>query len=154
QVEQYNLAYSIERPEVIAGGDVSATWIIGGGQRNFREGAWHRAGIAAPVTRGGAGAWELALRYTWANVGPAFFQTDGLYDGWQAVKDADTAVQGEAVNAHKVQAWTWGVTWAADSYTRLMFNWVLTTTGSIGEAIKNHNKADESSYLLRLQVMF
>ena len=157
QVETFNLAYSIEHPVAIKGGYVAASWVLGGGRRNFRQGNWRRAAVVAPITRHGAGAWELAARYSWAEVDPRFFEDNGLYEGWVALNSPPSGTSGvkqQTFYTRKLQAFTVGVNWAPDTYTTIMFNWVVTTTDGIASALQNQNTADESAYVLRCQVEF
>ena len=86
---------------------VSAGWFLAGGSPAYlsRSGTWGRVKVAQPVGAGGAGAWELKLRYEAADY------TDLLQGG-------------------KGDAFTFGANWYWNDFSRVMLDVVRWSTRS------------------------
>ena len=106
-----------------------AGWLITGERPGFsaRSGVWGTTRVARPVTEGGIGAWELAARYD-------------KYDF------TDAARGGEG------DAWTLGVNWYLNNWSRVMLNIVQWTTDNQVGAYQGEDTG--RSINLRTQVVF
>lgn len=82
---------------------VYATWFLTGETRPFRNGNFDRVKPARPLGKGGAGAFELALRYDRLDL-------------------SDTPVLARAGN--RAESLTFGLNWYLNPYAKLLFNWV------------------------------
>jgi phosphate-selective porin OprO/OprP len=80
-----------------------ATWFITGESRPFRNGNFDRVKPRKPLGKGGAGAFELALRYDRLDL-------------------SDTPVLARAGN--RSESLTLGLNWYFNPYSKLLFNWV------------------------------
>jgi len=140
--------YTYEQKVAVTGGYAMVGYFLTGEQRSVSEGFFDRQSVIDPVTSAtGKGAWELAFRYSWFNVGDNFFQDDGLYDGWKMLDDTKNARSGTAQ--------TYAVNWYPTKQTRLMLNWVRTATlnyDTESEILIPFKK--ESTWLLRGQIEF
>lgn len=78
----------------------SGSWFLTGHMRNYsaKNGRFERVKVESPVTKGGLGAIELALRY-------------------------DNADLSEAPGGGEYSGWTLGANWHLTSNTRVMFNY-------------------------------
>ncbi|KPN20404.1 porin [Xanthomonas sp. Mitacek01] len=78
---------------------VSAGWFLSGASPSFasKTGTWSRVKVARPVTAGGPGAWELKARY----------------------EDAD---YNELPTGGTGNAWTVGVNWYLNDFSRVLFD--------------------------------
>lgn len=106
-----------------------AGWLITGERPGFsaRSGVWGTTRVARPVTDGGIGAWELATRYD-------------KYDF------TDAARGGEG------DAWTLGVNWYLNNWSRVMFNVVRWTTDNQVGAYAGQDSGH--TFNVRTQVVF
>ncbi|WP_407352991.1 OprO/OprP family phosphate-selective porin [Luteimonas sp. R10] len=106
-----------------------AGWLITGEKPGFssRSGVWGTTRVARPVTDGGIGAWELATRYD-------------EYDF------TDAARGGEG------DAWTLGLNWYLNNWSRLMLNYVHWTTDNNVGAYRGPDSGN--SLNVRAQVVF
>jgi phosphate-selective porin OprO/OprP len=119
--EAQNFWYLIERPDATALPDPSfggyyamASWLITGESRRYdvASGAFQGPRPFVPFTaNGGIGAWELALRYSHADLN----YREGLLG---------TAALPEAVRGGEQNIWTLGVSWFINPTLRLMFNYL------------------------------
>jgi phosphate-selective porin OprO/OprP len=82
---------------------VYATWFLTGESRPFKNGNFDRVKPAGNFARGGAGAFELALRYDRLDL-------------------SDTPVLARAGN--RSESLTFGVNWYLNPYAKVLFNWV------------------------------
>jgi phosphate-selective porin OprO/OprP len=82
---------------------VYATWFLTGESRAFRNGNFDRVKPARNLAKGGAGAFELGLRYDRLDL-------------------SDTPVLARAGN--KAESLTFGLNWYLNPYAKLLFNWV------------------------------
>ncbi|KXU38209.1 hypothetical protein AXK11_01025 [Cephaloticoccus primus] len=84
---------------------VSAGWFLSGATPayNASTGTWGGAKVAHPVTSGGAGAWELKARY-------------------------ESLDYGKLPGGGEGDAWTVGVNWYLNNYSRVLFDAVLWDT--------------------------
>jgi phosphate-selective porin OprO/OprP len=82
---------------------VYATWFLTGETRPFHHGNFDRIKPRHPLGKGGAGAFELALRYDRLDL-------------------SDTPVLARAGN--RAESLTFGLNWYLNPYARLLFNWV------------------------------
>ncbi|HET9640894.1 MAG TPA: porin [Allosphingosinicella sp.] len=82
---------------------VYATWFLTGETRPFRNGNFDRVKPKRPLGKGGAGAFELALRYDRLDL-------------------SDTPVLARAGN--RAESLTFGLNWYLNPYAKLLFNWV------------------------------
>jgi phosphate-selective porin OprO/OprP len=82
---------------------VYATWLLTGETRPFRNGNFDRVRPRRALGKGGAGAFELALRYDRLDL-------------------SDTPVLANAGN--RAESLTFGLNWYLNPYARLLFNWV------------------------------
>jgi phosphate-selective porin OprO/OprP len=96
---------------------------------NAKSGTFKSVKVKNPVDKGGIGAWELAARVS---------QNDGNDDD-----------QGVALIGGKVKEMTLGVNWYLNNNTRLMANYVSSTT----DARTNANK-EYDAFLVRAQFNF
>lgn len=108
---------------------VYAGWLITGEKPGFssRSGVWGTTRVARPVTDGGIGAWELAARFD------RFDFTDAARGG-----------EGDA--------WTLGVNWYLNNWSRLMLNYVRWTTDNRVGAYQGRDSGDTVN--VRAQVVF
>lgn len=106
-----------------------AGWLITGERPGFssRSGVWGTTRVARPVTDGGIGAWELATR-------------------WDKYDFTDAARGGEG------DAWTLGVNWYLNNWSRVMFNLVRWTTENQVGAYQG--KDTGHTFNVRTQVVF
>lgn len=106
-----------------------AGWLITGEKPGFsaRSGVWGTTRVARPVTDGGIGAWELAARFD-------------RYDF------TDAARGGEG------DAWTLGVNWYLNDWSRLMLNYVRWSTDNQVGDYRGHDTGDTVN--VRAQVVF
>ncbi|MHC9084255.1 OprO/OprP family phosphate-selective porin [Luteimonas sp. RIT-PG2_3] len=106
-----------------------AGWLITGEKSGFsaRSGVWGTTRVARPVTDGGIGAWELATRYD------KFDFTDAARGG-----------EGDA--------WTLGVNWYLNNWSRLMLNYVHWTTDNQVGAYQGRDSGNTVN--VRAQVVF
>lgn len=106
-----------------------AGWLITGERPGFsaRSGVWGTTRVARPVTDGGVGAWELAVRYD-------------DYDFTHARRGG----QGDA--------WTLGVNWYLNNWSRVMLNYVHWTTDNQVGAYQGVDTGN--SLNIRTQVVF
>ena len=82
---------------------VFATWFLTGETRPFHNGNFDRVKPLKPLGKGGAGAFELAVRYDRLDL-------------------SDTPVLARAGN--RAESLTLGLNWYFNPYAKLMFNWV------------------------------
>jgi phosphate-selective porin OprO/OprP len=82
---------------------VYATWFLTGETRPFRHGNFDRVKPLKPLGKGGAGAFELALRYDRLDL-------------------SDTPVLARAGN--RAESLTFGLNWYFNPYAKLLFNWI------------------------------
>jgi phosphate-selective porin OprO/OprP len=82
---------------------VYATWFLTGESRPFRNGNFDRVKPARNFAKGGAGAFELALRYDRLDL-------------------SDTPVLARAGN--RAESFTFGLNWYLNPYAKVLFNWV------------------------------
>lgn len=82
---------------------VYATWFLTGETRPFKNGNFDRVKPSKPLGKGGAGAFELALRYDRLDL-------------------SDTPVLARAGN--RSESLTFGLNWYLNPYAKLLFNWV------------------------------
>jgi phosphate-selective porin OprO/OprP len=82
---------------------VYATWFLTGETRPFRNGNFDRVKPTRAIGKGGAGAFELALRY-------------------DRIDLSDTPVLARAGN--RAESLTFGLNWYINPYAKLLFNWV------------------------------
>jgi phosphate-selective porin OprO/OprP len=82
---------------------VYATWFLTGETRPFRNGNFDRVKPNKPLGKGGAGAFELALRYDRLDL-------------------SDTPVLARAGN--RGESLTFGLNWYLNPYAKILFNWV------------------------------
>lgn len=107
----------------------SAGWLLTGEKPGFssRSGVWGTTRVLRPVTDGGMGAFEIAARYD-------------KYDF------TDAARGGEG------DAWTLGVNWYLNNWSRLMLNYVHWNTNN---QVGNYRGPDSGNTLgVRAQVVF
>ncbi|WP_058833561.1 OprO/OprP family phosphate-selective porin [Luteimonas abyssi] len=106
-----------------------AGWLLTGERPGFsaRSGVWGTTRVARPVTDGGIGAWELAVRYD-------------DYD----FTDARRGGEGDA--------WTLGVNWYLNNWSRVMLNYVHWTTDNQVGAYQGRDTGN--SINLRTQIVF
>ncbi|HEX8309344.1 MAG TPA: porin [Allosphingosinicella sp.] len=82
---------------------VYATWFLTGESRPFRNGNFDRVKPAGNFAKGGAGAFELALRYDRLDL-------------------SDTPVLARSGN--RAESLTFGLNWYLNPYAKVLFNWV------------------------------
>lgn len=82
---------------------VYATWFLTGETRPFRNGNFGRVQPSKSLGKGGAGAFELALRYDRLDL-------------------SETPVLARAGN--RAESLTFGLNWYLNPYAKLLFNWV------------------------------
>ena len=82
---------------------VYATWFLTGETRPFRNGNFDRVKPFRPLGKGGAGAFELALRYDRLDL-------------------SETPVLARSGN--RAESLTFGLNWYLNPYAKLLFNWV------------------------------
>jgi len=88
-----------DREPTFSGYYISGSWFLTGERRPYGGGRFGRVPVAHPITKGGAGAWEVALRYD------AIDLSDGPYRGGRQ------------------NTWLAGLTWYLNDYFRLMANY-------------------------------
>lgn len=97
------------------GGYAQVSWTLTGEQRKYSPatGAYSAPSPKHPFgVDGGWGAWEIAARYSYADMTDDFTQGLAL------------AAQPNAVNGGKLKNFTIGVNWYVNTYMRLMLNYV------------------------------
>lgn len=111
------------------GTSLYAGWLITGERPGFssRSGVWGTTRVARPVTDGGIGAWELAARYD------KFDFTDAARGG-----------EGDA--------WTLGVNWYLNNWSRVMLNYVRWSTDNQVGAYQGPDSGNAIN--IRTQVVF
>ena len=82
------------------GGYIDLSYFITGESRSYKKGAFGRVKVANPVFEGGAGAWQIAVRYDTIDL-----------------TDADVAIDGGKQDTFIV-----GVNWHLNDYARMMAN--------------------------------
>lgn len=112
-----------------AASSVYAGWLITGEKPGFsaRSGVWGTTRVSRPVTDGGIGAWELAARFD-------------RYD----FTDAPRGGEGDA--------WTLGLNWYLNDWSRLMLNYVRWTTDNQVGAYQGRDSGNTVN--VRAQVVF
>lgn len=111
---------------------VYATWFLTGETRPFRNGNFDRVKPRNPLGKGGAGAFELALRYDRLDL-------------------SDTPVLARAGN--RSESLTFGLNWYLNPYSKLLFNWVhFNGVNTPLDPIGNRTAGD--SWATRLHVDF
>ncbi|WP_337244699.1 porin [Luteimonas sp. gir] len=108
---------------------VYAGWLLTGEKPGFsaRSGVWGTTRVARPVTDGGIGAWELAARFDRMDF-----------------TDARRGGEGDA--------WTLGVNWYLNNWSRLMLNYVHWTTDN---QVGSYRGPDSGNTVnVRAQVVF
>lgn len=140
--------YSFDSSAAISGGYFLASWIVTGEVPALEFGVSDQQKVDDPVTDDGWGAIEVLFRYSFFSIGDAFFQTDGLYSGWEALSFAENSDSGSGL--------TFGVNWYLTEEMKVMANWVTTfavqnqpDTNDAGESA-----AVENALLLRWQWLF
>ncbi|MGE8270530.1 MAG: OprO/OprP family phosphate-selective porin [Stenotrophomonas geniculata] len=108
---------------------ISAGWFLAGARPAYsgKAGTWGRVKVADPVTRGGAGAWELKGRY----------------------EDVDYAELPSGGTGH---AWTLGANWYLNDFSRVMFEairWQTRNRSGTGQG-----RDEGTTFNTRLQVAF
>ena len=108
---------------------VSAGWFVAGARPAYagKTGTWGRVKVADPVTAGGAGAWELKLRY----------------------EDVDYA---ELPTGGRGYAWTLGTNWYLNDASRLMLDVIRWQTDNRSGAVQGRDQG--TTFNTRLQVAF
>ncbi|VAX06139.1 hypothetical protein MNBD_ALPHA03-546 [hydrothermal vent metagenome] len=109
----------------LSGGYIGASYFITGESRSYKKGKMDRTAVKAPVSEGGVGAWQLALRYDTIEL-----------------NDADEAVMGGKQNTM-----IFGVNWHLNSYARVMANYSLSDIANDPEGV-----TDVNAFGLRFQV--
>ena len=108
---------------------ISAGWFLAGARPAYsgKAGTWGRVKVADPVTRGGAGAWELKGRF----------------------EDVDYAELPSGGTGH---AWTLGANWYLNDFSRVMFEairWQTRNRSGTGQG-----RDEGTTFNTRLQVAF
>ncbi|MDV0438102.1 OprO/OprP family phosphate-selective porin [Xanthomonas sacchari] len=108
---------------------VSAGWFLSGALPAYaaKTGTWGRVKVADPVTAGGAGAWELKLRY----------------------EDVDYA---ELPSGGRGNAWTLGTNWYLNDVSRLMLDVIRWQTDNRSGTVQGRDQG--TTFNTRLQVAF
>lgn len=108
---------------------VSAGWFLSGALPAYvgKTGTWGRVKVAAPVGAGGAGAWELKLRY----------------------EDVDYA---ELPGGGRGHAWTLGTNWYLNDVSRLMLDVIRWQTDNRSGSVQGPDQG--TTFNGRLQVAF
>jgi len=134
----------------VQGGYIATSYILSGEKHRIKHGLLYRQ-ISKEIPgkdKGDPSALGLAIRYSWFKVGDAFFEDDGLYNGWVAV-DPDTYYRaGKAV--------TVGLNWYINRETRFITNWIFSFAETPNEMNpdKTTLKQIETSLTARLQIEF
>ena len=136
--------YTFLRKASVAGGFVMASYFLTGEQRNIEEGLIERQPVINPVDKGGMGAWEVAVRYSWFDTDATFFEAESLVEGWEAIDAASNALNGIA--------WSVGVNWYPTKKTRMMFNY--TNTQAFAADVEAGLFASEAAFMVRAQIEF
>lgn len=108
-----------------SGGYISASYFITGESRGYKKGAMDRAKVRNPVSEGGMGAWQLAVRYDMIDL-----------------NDDNALVPGGEQDSIIL-----GVNWHLNDYTRFMANFSRSNIEGSPEAI-----TEADTYGLRFQV--
>ena len=112
--------YDFTKSATLSGGNLMASIFLTGEQRAVKNSFFTSQTVESPLDfeTGGFGAIELTTRYSWFNADSAFFTTNGLFDGWEAVSATKYTDSGFAL--------TTGLNWYPEQKVRIMFNWVNT----------------------------
>lgn len=153
KAEYYATAYNFAANVKFQGYYVIGSYFLTGEQRTIKNGVFDRQRVkhAYDPAVAGSGAWELAMRYSVFYADRKFFETDGLYPGWLALK--------QTKNVNAGHTWILGVNWYPDTVARFMLDWMHTYTANelahnLGEARSVKSTKSESTLLLRLQLDF
>jgi len=141
--EFYYVHYGFDESVHIMGYYLSASYFLSGEQRSINNGLLTRQRIFDPISRGGWGAWELALRYSTYVTDSAFYRDDTLFLGWPALS--------RDVYPQKTQAVTFGINWYPHGLIRLMLNNVSTF---IQHANDSSFQLKENAWLFRVQAEY
>jgi phosphate-selective porin OprO/OprP len=109
--------------------NISAGWLLTGERPGFarRSGVWGSTNVLQPVTAGGKGAWELAVRYD-------------NYDFTDAPRGGDG------------EAWTLGLNWYLTRWSRVMLNLVHWKTDNLVGSYRGEDSGNTVG--ARAQVVF
>lgn len=140
--------YTYENQARVSGGYVFASYFITGEQRTVEEGMLEKQKIHNPFGKGdGLGAWEVAVRYSWFQISDAFFLNDALFASWEGLDPATSARNGKAI--------TVAINWYPTKRTRVMMNYVQTTTQLYNaEQAAYSNLFSENAILIRGQIEY
>ncbi len=109
----------------LSGGYISASYFITGESRSYKKGKIGRTKVKSPVSEGGMGAWQLAVRYDTIEL-----------------NDMDEAVMGGKQNTM-----IFGVNWHLNNYARVMANYSLSDIDNDPVGV-----TDVNAFSLRFQV--
>jgi len=109
----------------LSGGYISASYFITGESRSYKKGKIGRTKVKSPVSEGGMGAWQLAVRYDTIEL-----------------NDVDEAVMGGKQNTM-----IFGVNWHLNNYARVMANYSLSDITNDPGGV-----TDVNAFALRFQV--
>jgi len=119
---------------VIRSLSVFASVYVTGEHKRLTNGGWKTAPVKRPVDRGGAGAWELLVRYSWTSTDKRLFNrisVPGYDPASPALPAGYTGATPGALNnvsvsvldgAHNVHEFTLGVVWTVNNILRIQLN--------------------------------
>jgi len=135
--------YRFDQSLHVLGFYLIGSYFLSGEQRSLNNGLLTRQQIFKPISRGGWGAWELALRYSSYSANPDFYRDDTLYLGWKAMSHAKYPQKAHAI--------TLGLNWYPHRLIRLMLNNVITYTQ---HADDNQYDIRENAWMFRMQAEY
>jgi len=141
--EFFYVHYGFDQPVHILGFYMIGSYFLTGEQRSLNNGLLTRQQIFSPISHGGWGAWEVALRYSAYTVDPDFYRNDTLYLGWKALSRDKYPQKAYAVSL--------GLNWYPQGLFRLMINEVLTFTQ---HASNNQYDLRENALMFRMQAEY
>ena len=127
---------SVDRPGALSnlgffGGYAEIGYFLTGEQRGYRNGVFDRTSPANPLGDGGAGAWQINLRYDHLDLGDAGI-SGGRQNGYMA-----------------------SLVWIPTSYTRLLLNYArLSYSGAVHAAAGGDRSYSVDSLGVRAQIDF
>ena len=135
--------YGFDESVHILGFYTAVSYFLTGEQRSLNNGLLTRQRVYHPISHGGWGAWEVALRYSSYTVNSAFYRDNTLYLGWKGLSKQD--------NPQKAHALTFGLNWYPHGLIRLMANTIYTYTQHPQD---NGYELREIAWMFRMQAEY
>lgn len=117
-----NVAVTPAGDPSFTGGYAELGWFITGETRGYGKGLWQRTRVRNPVNRGGAGAWQLSLRYEWLDLSDSDL-TSGVTNDFTTGTSTLAAANSRLARGGQQDNVIVGVNWQPIDYVRLMLNW-------------------------------